>query len=836
MVKNKTFVYWKKEAKRATWNLVSSEKVQDALGKGAMFTTWVEFAAPPRDDEREDVVRLAVKRFGDLPIDVDSEDISIARRTAVNVIDKFIDLGVRESDLRVFISGSKGFHIIVDRRVLGSEAGDPFLPLAYREVVDTLFPRTDEKYKAIDRSLYCMRKGKMFRLPNVKRENGKYKVPITVEELRSCSETDFYNLSSAPRYEGAPLDKPEKPLPNIVLYKEFNHASNVCRDVLFAKVNIPKRAPKVKKGELLPCTKAVLALEDKAGDMTFNEMCFSAIVPSLRASGFEYEEIQGIPELRNFINKFRGSSSYTNPFSRMEHLQSVIERDKTSPCGFSCGSMRKALGGACVQCNGCNVMVKEFFFDAYEDGPEEDTKVVSYETDGLNFDNILDEFILTRIGMREAVVQVCVDSNGKRTVGEPISFQAFHRLTHNLPEVPYTTPQGHLKYLTVGDAWSRSPHRKTCFSGYVFDPTGRKTEEDGYLNTWTGFAYDYDKDFPVEKAADMCKLYRRHVEEVLCHNDRTVIDFVWAWLADLIQNPGGRKPGSAIVLCGGKGVGKSTFTRPFEKILGDKHFLSTANPSHVLGKFNSHLAERLMIVLEEAFWGGDVKAEGGLKTLITEQCMTIERKGFQAENRDTYMRLVLCSNNEWVVPASADERRFLILNIDEEKRPADYFDALYDEIDNGGAVGLYHWLMAYRPDPSIVLSYPPRTGGLSDQILQSSSSVQAWWYDVLCRGYFMTPSRNGAFVDWEDRLSSSFLYDSYLEWCRSSKTQYPKNRYAFGREMFGKKGFCPCGNTTKRVGGRTEKAKMIGSLEEAREAFVEALNLPRTFKFEGLFD
>ena len=89
----------------------------------------------------------------------------------------------------------------------------------------------------------------------------------------------------------------------------------------------------------------------------------------------------------------------------------------------------------------------------------------------------------------------------------------------------------------------------------------------GYYNLWKGFPIEAE-DMDLKEAAEGCKLFRYHVEEVLCKGNKEHYTFLWAWLADLIRNPGGRKPGSAVVLKGGKGTGKSTLAYPFTKILG----------------------------------------------------------------------------------------------------------------------------------------------------------------------------------------------------------------------------------------------------------------------------
>ena len=65
--------------------------------------------------------------------------------------------------------------------------------IAYELYVDTL-----------DLRVYSGRKGRMWRTPNVRRENGKYKVPITPEELMEMTAEDYQALCSQPRVIPAP--------------------------------------------------------------------------------------------------------------------------------------------------------------------------------------------------------------------------------------------------------------------------------------------------------------------------------------------------------------------------------------------------------------------------------------------------------------------------------------------------------------------------------------------------------------------------------------------------------------------------------------------------------
>ena len=88
------------------------------------------------------------------------------------------------------------------------------------------------------------------------------------------------------------------------------------------------------------------------------------------------------------------------------------------------------------------------------------------------------------------------------------------------------------------------------------------------------------------------------------------------------------------------------------------------DPRYVTGQFNAHMASCLLLQADEAVWAGDKAAEGRLKGLITAPMQQIEAKGIDPVRLDNYVRLLMTSNEEWVVPAGKDERRFAVLDVD----------------------------------------------------------------------------------------------------------------------------------------------------------------------------
>ena len=99
-----------------------------------------------------------------------------------------------------------------------------------------------------------------------------------------------------------------------------------------------------------------------------------------------------------------------------------------------------------------------------------------------------------------------------------------------------------------------------------------------------------------------------------------------------------------------------------------------------------------------------------------------------------YIRLLITSNHDWVVPAGAQERRFLVLDVsDAVMQNKEYFGALVDEMNNGGREALLQFLMAYDYS-DIDLRTIPKTGALLEQKLQSMTMFEKFWLDCLMSG------------------------------------------------------------------------------------------------------
>ena len=155
-----------------------------------------------------------------------------------------------------------------------------------------------------------------------------------------------------------------------------------------------------------------------------------------------------------------------------------------------------------------------------------------------------------------------------------------------------------------------------------------------------------------------------------------------------------------------------------------------------------------------------------LKHLITEPTLPIERKFRDVETTRNLLHVIMASNNQWVVPAGLDERRFFVLDVDDSKQQNhEYFTALSAEIEGGGTEAMLHELL-HRDISSFNFREAPRTKALADQKLLSMDPLERWWFEVLTRGRLPVQNSRlnpGAthYEEW-DKIPISHLHSDYV--------------------------------------------------------------------------
>ncbi len=391
-------------------------------------------------------------------------------------------------------------------------------------------------------------------------------------------------------------------------------------------------------------------------------------------------------------------------------------------------------------------------------------------------------------------------------------------------------------FKTAPDLWLRHPDRRQFIHGVTFDPTGSDNRP-GVLNLWEGFA--------VKPCPGNWLLMRDHIRVHICADDPVRFAYLMGWMARLVQHPA-EQGEVAVVMRGGEGTGKGTLARALRNIIGH-HALAISNAKHLVGNFNAHLRDTVFLFADEAFFAGDRAHVGVLKSIITEPCLTIEGKFQNAIETPNFLHLMMASNEEWVVPAALDARRFLVLEVgDGAKNNHEYFGALWQQMEAGGHAAMLHDLLAYDLSGFNVRAVPT-TAGLQHQQKLSLPTTESWWQDCLARGYVFR-SRLGLekhFGEWLEEISTELLFASYIEFAERRHERHLLSREMLGRFMrkMGARpkrlGLAPVGehltDEPSPFGGSHRVAEAVehprppgyslGSLLLAREDFAEATGL-----------
>ena len=357
---------------------------------------------------------------------------------------------------------------------------------------------------------------------------------------------------------------------------------------------------------------------------------------------------------------------------------------------------------------------------------------------------------------------------------------------------------------SVAAAWLTSSGRRT-YSSLVFNPSGNCPE--GSYNTWRGLA--------VEPKPGQCAKIFAHIREIWCGGDAAQFEYVLNWLALLVQKPW-IKPEVALVLRSRQGAGKTIIIEMLLTIFGP-HGFTTAQKEQVAGRFSGHLFDKVLVVLEEAFFAGDPAAVAAAKALITNPTFGYEAKGKDAFSAPNYAHVITLTNNEWAVHAGADARRWMVLDVSEARlRDHTYFTALADEIEAGGREAFLDYLMSINLDrwnPRAV----PRSDALHTQqveTLKRSDPVAAWWLEALSEGEFTV---EGGAVAWTPEISAADMQQSY-----GMATRGTRNAPAYDVAAKRMRELLPAGALSKtrksHSGGRFFHYR-LPDLQSAREHF-----------------
>ena len=297
--------------------------------------------------------------------------------------------------------------------------------------------------------------------------------------------------------------------------------------------------------------------------------------------------------------------------------------------------------------------------------------------------------------------------------------------------------------------WNQNIGRRDVKS-IAFDarPVG-EGQDPNIFNIWQGFNVSAEEaeEYDVNDAQPMID----HLLNIWCKGNIEYFTYLSKWMAHLLQRPW-VKIGVMIALKSKQGAGKGIVMEFMKLIMGSRHFDETATLRDILGEFNSGLEGKVLIDLDEAYWGGDKKLEGQMKNLITQESVQVNKKGKEVYGIRNTTAFMITTNNDLFVGVEEGQRRVVAYELDdkyagpsnpvikayvEKVRGCKGYEAPPRHIYGAFAKYLYNINLDQWDTRDI-----PKTDLIQDQIERGWSPTTNWWFSVLKDESFGLPDWN----------------------------------------------------------------------------------------------
>ena len=236
------------------------------------------------------------------------------------------------------------------------------------------------------------------------------------------------------------------------------------------------------------------------------------------------------------------------------------------------------------------------------------------------------------------------------------------------------------------DVWQRicwDQNKIGLFANVDFYPYFQaKPELNSTFNLFTGFPHASNQGTVNQ---EVLQVILDHLK-LLCGQEDHVLDYVLRWQAHLVQYPA-QKPGVALVFQSVQGAGKNMYWEFMKHVIGARYWLLVSRIDDLLGRFNTRMEGKLLTVLNEiSNYGGAHRSNDYLKSIITDETLTIEPKGKEAYSIRDCGRFVFLTNNSWAVKVESRDRRYVVIECSKEQvGNRDYFRRLAGAINHPDA-------------------------------------------------------------------------------------------------------------------------------------------------------
>lgn len=287
---------------------------------------------------------------GPLYFDIDTEDgdVDVALTSARTLIANLMDhYGCPLEAISIYASGKKGVHVMVDQRAfMQRRTAVKDLPLIYKIMAADLY------VTGLDLAPYSVGRNNTFRIANLKRMDGNYRVPVRYHELLELTATKYRELVSKPRPE--------------VHFPDYDGDCSVRLQVLYASAaerlarmdkELSDRSRDLADSDLQkiadkapPCVEELITGKGTRQGATFNDVALNIGLWAARAGAPEVERERVFAMI---ADNSESTQRYPTARSRITELDSKYRYVLNSEYKFGCNAMRALVKSGRKVCEGC---------------------------------------------------------------------------------------------------------------------------------------------------------------------------------------------------------------------------------------------------------------------------------------------------------------------------------------------------------------------------------------------------------------------------------------------------------------------------------------------------
>ena len=431
--------------------------------------------------------------------------------------------------------------------------------------------------------------------------------------------------------------------------------------------------------------------------------------------------------------------------------------------------------------------------------------------------------------------------------GQAIDLEAVKigRTKCNMTADQFKNSFGHLRLEMNGKPKMMAPMlfthpSATRVAGFTFRPNQPMIceERDGtYVNEWSGFEIQPHESKVTDKDIEP---FLEYLWEILANEHEERYKWMLHWIADLFQNPH-RKPGTALVLVGKPGAGKSFLGEQIlRRIVGKSHSTVTSKVDSITKNFNSIFDNRVLVQCDEATNNRQKQVAAQLKSLITDDTIQIEQKNVDAYQKPNLIRFIFTSNdvNDAIaITDGIEDRRYTVFSVSSRHRNEikGYWTPFLEWLTPLNLSKIHRYLQDHPVDEQLIMR-PVHTYAKEVMSTHSGSSFDHWLHEMVVRGHPLAPEvhtqpsdafdtieqASGTMIvreDWPKYINTKMLQRDYEYWRkgRGVREADPYNEQQILQQMRDR-GFEPNAKWRPRVAYFDERAnKQVKGRVSVRE-------------------